>query len=365
MKTFSFFIACLLSFACTIINTSCQKEYSYEDGAIAGGGGFNAVYTMEGSGGNCSSLIINGFYIEGIALLPSNNIQLRVNVTTIGAYTLSTSLVNGIRFSTSGNFTDTGSQTITLTGSGTPLSTGIFTYTTSVGTDCTFLITTITGLPATFTLGGSSGVCSNIKVNGTYTSGMVLTGGNTVEVMVDVVLIGSYSIGTNTIEGISFSGSGNFSVPGIQKVILTGSGTPSAPNLLSFTINTSISGCTFDLTVLTPGPQATYALESNPDHTCTGYSVSGTCYSGTPLTSTNTMVVTVTVTVPGNFTISTNTVNGMTFAHTGNFMTPGAQVVVLTGRGTPVGPGTFGVSPQIIGPPPIGGGTCTTYISVM
>ena len=150
---------------------------------------------------------------------------------------------------------------------------------------------------------------------------MALTGANTVEVMVNVTSIGSYSINTDTVDGISFSQSGNFTVTGIQKVILKGSGTPSTPNIFTFSPGTGTSGCTFTLTVLTPGPPGTYVLESNMDHTCTGYSVSGIYFSGTPLTNTNTMAVKVTVTVLGNFTISTNTVNGMIFSYTGNFVT--------------------------------------------
>ena len=121
MKPFALFIAFLLFLACAILYTSCYKEYSYEGGPMSGIAGGTAVYTLEGEGGNCTRPLINGTYTTGTALQPSTNIQLRVNVTTIGTYTLTTLLVNGIQFSTSGNFTVTGSQTITLTGSGTPL----------------------------------------------------------------------------------------------------------------------------------------------------------------------------------------------------------------------------------------------------
>ena len=183
--------------------------------------------------------------------------------------------------------------------------------------------------------------------------------------MVNVTAPGSYSINTDTLDDISFSQSGNFTMTGIQKVILKGSGTPSTPNIFTFTPGTGTSGCTFTLTVLTPGPPGTYVLESNQDHTCTGYSVSGIYFSGTPLTNTNTMAVKVTVTVLGNFTISTNTVNGMIFSYTGEFITLGSQIVVLTGSGTPVTAGTFTFTPQIIGPHPIGGETCTADVPVM
>ena len=47
------------------------------------------------------------------------------------------------------------------------------------------------------------------------------------------------------------------------------------------------------------------------------------------------MSIQVNVMAPGNFTISTNTVNGMTFSLTGNFTTTGLQSIKLIGRGIP------------------------------
>jgi hypothetical protein len=86
--------------------------------------------------------------------------------------------------------------------------------------------------------------------------------------------------------------------------------------------------------------------------------------SGTPLTSVNTITVSVFVTDPGSFAISTDTVNGMIFSYQGTFVAVGAQNVLLTGSGTPVSAGTFTFTPQIIGPHPIGGETCTADIDV-
>ncbi|MEP6949232.1 MAG: hypothetical protein ABI863_08165 [Ginsengibacter sp.] len=367
MRPSSLFLAYLLLFGFAVIGPSCQKEYSYEGGPTTGIAGGTAVYTLEGDGGNCTGPLINGTYTTGTALQSSNNIQLRVSVTTIGTYTLSTSLLNGIQFSTSGNFTVTGTQNITLTGSGTPINTGVVPFIPPVGSGCTFLVTVTKPGPqiARFTLEGDPDTCSNFKVNGTYTAGVVLTGANTVEVMVNVTGIGSYSITTGTNDGISFSQSGNFTTTGIQKVALTGSGSPPSPNILTFTPTGANSACTFGLTVLTPGPPATYVLESDVDSTCTGYSISGDFFAGTPLTHTNTMAVKVTVTVPGNFTISTNTVNDMTFSFTGNFNTLGSQIVVLVGSGTPVTSGFFTFTPQVIGPHAIGGEICSAYVTVM
>ena len=359
MKAISIFIAAILLFFFVFTYTSCKKEYSYEGGT--------AVFTFLGDGGDCTNPVINGTYAPGVALQSSDNIQLQVDVTAIGRYAFSTNVTDGIQFTASGAFTALGVQTVTLTAIGKPASAGTFSFKPPVGSGCTFFVTVQQAMPevAKFTLQGSPNTCGNFKINSTYTAGVPLTINNTIEVMVDVTSIGSYFISTDTIDGISFSAAGNFTVTGIQKVILNGIGTPVLANNLTFTPNTGSSTCTFDLTVVTPGPPATYVLESNNDGSCTGYSVSGNYFSGEALTNTNTMAVKVTVTVLGNYTISTNTVNGMTFAGTGSFVTLGSQIVVLTGSGTPAAKGIFGFIPQIIGPHPIGGETCTTNVEVM
>lgn len=90
----------------------------------------------EGTITDCASGALNGTYEQGKAMTSGNTIILSVNVTTIGAWTASSDIVNGIQFSGSGNFTNLGTQTITLIALGTPTSAG--------------------SLPYTFTLGGST-----------------------------------------------------------------------------------------------------------------------------------------------------------------------------------------------------------------
>lgn len=69
---------------------------------------------------NCSSAIVNGTYVKGTALSSNNTISMNVNVSSLGSYDINTNLINGVRFSASGTFTTTGTQTITLIGTGTP-----------------------------------------------------------------------------------------------------------------------------------------------------------------------------------------------------------------------------------------------------
>jgi hypothetical protein len=61
----------------------------------------------------------------------------------------------------------------------------------------------------------------------------------------------------------------------------------------------------------------------------------GTYAQGIPTTSSNTVGVSVTVTVPGPYTISTNTVNGVSFSRSGTFAITGPQNVILYATGTP------------------------------
>jgi len=54
----------------------------------------------------------------------------------------------------------------------------------------------------------------------------------------------------------------------------------------------------------------------------------------------------------------------MTFSYSGVFTSPGAQVVILKGSGTPMTAGTYTFIPQIVGPHPLGGETCAFNIEV-
>ena len=89
---------------------------------------------------------------------------------------------------------------------------------------------------------------------------------------------------------------------------------------------------------------------------CTPATSAGTYTQGTALTAANTVQIQVTVTTPGTYNISTNTVNGVTFSNTGSFTTTGVKTVTLTGSGTPVNSGAQNYT--------IGFGTSTCTFSV-
>ena len=218
---------------------------------------------------------------------------------------------------------------------------------------------------ASFTLNGTPNNCQDPNVNGTYVSRVPLHSLNTVEIKVNVTVIGNYSLTTDTINGIWFSKTGTFTSTGNQIITLNANGTPEFAKNIIFTLLTRSSSCTFKLTIANPEPLAVYVLESgtgNPNP-CIA-TISGTYTTGIPLNNSNTVSVRVHVVTHGNFTIATNTVNGMTFSYTGNFTSIGSQDVILEGSGTPVARGKYTLIPEIVGPHPIGGESCAFFITV-
>ncbi len=354
---FSFIIIAVLA---VLLLVTCAKEYSYEGGPFA-------VYTLAGSPTQCTQANVNGHYYAGIETDSSNSVQVTVNVTVAGRFNIYTTQVNGLTFSSSGNFSDTGSYSVTLNCSGVPDSAGNFVVAIPGSNGCYFNLIVNKPLPSGYTLSGYPNDCQNPIIKGTYIDGQSFSNTNTVTISVNIVIPGTYSIHTDTLDGIYFSASGYFSATGNQSVILTGTGTPALPGLIFFTLTADSSQCNFSLPVRSADPLATYVLESGSGspNPCTPQTAQGNYVSGTLLDNTNTVTIGVYVTVVGNYSISTNKVNGMVFSATGTFTTTGAQTVVLNGTGTALSSGNFLFLPQIIGPAPLGGSTCGFNIIVI
>ena len=216
--------------------------------------GGQAIFTW-GSGGVCQSTVV-GTYTVGVPLDSNmNQIAVIVTVSTPGTYYISTSTVNGISFYSYGTFTQTGTQTVTLGGSGTPLAAGASTYLLSANggvSGCTVIVNTTANPNATFTFAGAPGTCSGVVVSGTYTAGTPLNvSQNTVTLTVNVTTPGSYSISTNTTNGIFFADAGTFTTPGVQTISLEGNGTPLATALNTFIPQAGggITGCIFTVQI--------------------------------------------------------------------------------------------------------------------
>lgn len=113
--------------------------------------GAPAVFTLQTSGTNCMDAAVSGNYTKAVALNSTNKVNIKVNVTTVGTYSISTTATNGMTFSGSGAFGATGLQSVTLTGSGTPVSEGAIAVPVKIGSaTCNFSVdvkSTVTNPP--------------------------------------------------------------------------------------------------------------------------------------------------------------------------------------------------------------------------
>ncbi len=199
---------------------------------------------------------------------------------------------------------------------------------------------------ANFVLAGSPGPCLSYVINGDFTQGVAMTQQNYVQVLLNVNRTGPFNISTETIDGIIFSQSGTFTDTGRQQINLHGKGKPVQSGKFNFSPVAGASSCTFEINVRDSISPATYQIPVNSDGTCSSYAVPGAIYHGVPLTHTN-MTITVDVFEPGEFTITTNSINGIIFSKTGKFLSKGIQKVQLVGSGTPKDIGVFIFSPFI------------------
>jgi len=131
----------------------------------------------------------------------------------------------------------------------------------------------------------------------------------------------------------------------------------------SFLLFTIIGLFFFGCTKISPDPStilAVYTLGSGG--TCTGATVSGRFVADTSLTATNTVAITVNVTVAGPYWITTDSANGMTFSEIGTFAAIGTQTAVLTGTGIPNDTGSVNFTIRPLNGPD---GSCTFSIQTV
>ena len=114
-----------------------------------------AVYSL-GDGDSCTGAVLSGRFVADTALTSNNTVTIMVNVSKAGPYWISTNTVNGISFSQTSTFADTGRQTVVLMGTGTPLAidTSEFKLTAlnGLGDSCTFSVATVQGILPTYYL---------------------------------------------------------------------------------------------------------------------------------------------------------------------------------------------------------------------
>jgi len=235
----------------TIFVISCKKEHSYEEGITNPSSGS----LQSGTTGDCLGSVVGGFYKVDTTLTDSNYVDVKVDVTIAGDYKISTDTINGFYFSAAGSFAATGENTVRLQGSGTPQAVGTYIFTVTYDTtQCTFSVTTLLGSgsggTAVYALQGSPGNCIPGTTQGTYAVGVATTSSNTATVNVDVTAVGTYSIVTTAVNGITFSASGTFSGPGPQAIVLNATGTPAAEGTFPVPVTVGSTTCSFPLTVV-------------------------------------------------------------------------------------------------------------------
>lgn len=309
--------------------------------------------------GNCTPLTINGTFKVDSVLTSDNYVDIQVNVAFGGKFDIKSDTVNGYSFSKKGTISS-GLKTIRLYASGKPVAIGNNTFTISYGvSSCRFSIPVfgsggVFG-SALYTLGGAPANCSVLALTGNYIVGQAMTALNKVETSVNVSAVGTYNISGTALNGVTFSGNGTFSNPGIQSIFLYATGTPVAAGTFTYPVTNGATSCSFPVTFTSVVVNATYSLSGSPGN-CTAATVNGTYTAGTVLTASNTVLINVNVTSPGNYSIATTTVNGINFSASGTFNLTGPQQVSLKGSGTPTAAGVFNY--------PVTGGGNTCGISV-
>ena len=207
---------------------------------------------------NCSDIEINGVYVEGIPTTSANYIRINLNVTKVGAFSITLTTGNGYSFYQSGVALSIGKMIVNIPCQGTPV---------DAQTDKLSFngIELIPGcepeIEVSSAIANYSLNCSSIVVNGRYLKGTVLNSSNTITLNVTVTTSGSYNINTPLTNGIRFSASGNFT-PGTHTITLIGSGTPTVNSDFPITINanTPQGNNTCNTTMPLTLPAMTYAV---------------------------------------------------------------------------------------------------------
>jgi hypothetical protein len=120
MKTTTKVLLLLVSFSGIIIS-SCQKVATEPENAAA-------IFNFLPSDAACGITALNGTFLEGRQLTDQERIQIELMVVKPGEWSLSSDTLNGLSFTGSGKFEDTGRTLITLTAMGSPLQPGNYLY---------------------------------------------------------------------------------------------------------------------------------------------------------------------------------------------------------------------------------------------
>jgi hypothetical protein len=110
----------------TIDNNGCAFSVEVENRPPG-----TAVFTYDGAPSSCTNISRGGAYTAGVPLTDLNVVKIDVNVVVTGTYSISTPVVNGFSFYGTGLLETMGYGIVTLTGTGTPIAAGTFSFTPS------------------------------------------------------------------------------------------------------------------------------------------------------------------------------------------------------------------------------------------
>lgn len=338
-----------------IIFTSCQKELSYEAGLGKGS-------LKKDASGECLPVNVNGSYKTDTLLKALvNYVDIQVNVSDVGSYSMKTDSLNGYSFSAAGVFAVQGLNTVRLIGSGKPISAATDMFTLKFDTSfCQFSVTVIGAgggggsTQAVFTLVGSPSTCTGAMQSNNYYATVQTSTSNYVDIKANVTTAGTYTITAPSVNGVSFSSTGSLTVGANQTIRLLANGTPTAAGTFPYALNTSspASNCGFSLIVQAAPTAATYTFD------CSTPQFFGIYQAGAS-TAGDSVIIKVTSTAGGSYSITSTTANNVSFSGSGVLAaSPTSQNVTLlasAGPATASGPFTYTITGA--------GGTGTCSIS--
>jgi hypothetical protein len=203
------------------------------------------------------------------------------------------------------------------------------------------IITTGTNNISVGTLAQTNGNCAPITANGNYIVATAVTATNNLLVNAEVIKTGSYIFTTDTVAGVYFIAQGSFTNVGTKQITLAAFGTPTAAGVQTFKVTYGASTCTFTINFSAQNNTAQYSFDGAPGSCASPVFGTAPFIAGIALVPNNSITLNVRVTQPGTYTVSTNSVNGISFAVSGIFSNTGINTVFLVPTGTPIMAGTF------------------------
>ena len=362
----------LLFLSAAFIISSCQKELSFEEGTARG--------TLKKASGDCNPMSITGTFKKDTLLTAGNYVDIQVDITQTGTYSIKTDTLNGYSFSATGVVAIEGLNTIRLLASGRPVAASLDVFTVKFDSTSCQINIVVTGngggggAVAKFTLVGSPSTCTGATQTNNFYATIPTTASNYVDIKVDVQTAGTYTIATPVVNGVSFSAAGTLAAGTNQNIRLLADGNApiAAGSTFNYALTTpapSASNCGFNLTVQAAPTPATYTFN------CGTPTFFGT-YQENVSTAGDSVRISVTSAAGGSYSITSTTANNVTFTGNGVLAaSPNPQNVTLyasstiadsaglftytiTGAG---GSGTCTIS-QTYSAAPVSGGTITATV---